>query len=88
MQSSQPPVRTHRAFEENATFQEMMGERLKQSPWLLMSAAMHAVLLLLIWVFMPPEQPKTATVSVQLSDTTKKEIEQPPPPKPPPPGPP
>ncbi len=83
MHSFQLPVRTHRAFGENATFQEMMGDRLKQSPWLLMSAAMHAVLLLLIWVFLPPEQPKQPTVRVQMTDTTKQEIEQPPPPTPP-----
>ena len=83
MQSSEAPFRTHRAFEENATFQEMMGERLKQSPWLLLSATLHAVLLLLIWVFLPPEIPKAATVSVVMSDTTKEEVVQPPPPPPP-----
>ncbi|MFT7537491.1 MAG: hypothetical protein ACI85K_003450 [Hyphomicrobiaceae bacterium] len=80
MQSFEVPVRTHRESSDNATFQEMMSDRLKQSPWLLMSACMHAGLLLLIWVFLPPEQPKQATVSVQLSDTTKKEVKQPPPP--------
>ncbi|MFT4512187.1 MAG: hypothetical protein ACI89X_001291 [Planctomycetota bacterium] len=83
MQSFEVPVRTHRELSDNATFQEMMGDRLKQSPWLLLSASMHAVLLLLIWVFLPPEQPKQASVKVQLTDTTKKDVELPPPPPPP-----
>ena len=83
MQSLEAPTHTHREYSDNATFQEMMGDRLKQSPWLLLSAGMHAVLLLLIWVFLPPEQPKTPTISVQLADTTKKDVEQPPPMPPP-----
>ena len=82
MQSPEVPFRTHREFSDNATFQEMVGERLKQSPWLVLSAALHAVLILLIWVFLPPERPKKATVSVQLSDTTQKDVEVPPPPPP------
>jgi hypothetical protein len=81
MYPSAAPLRTHRAFDENATFQELMGERLKQSPWLLLSAGLHTVLLLLIWVFLPPELPKTTAASVQLSDTSKEEIVQPPKPK-------
>ena len=83
MQSLEAPIRTHQEFSDNATFQEMMEDRLKQSPWLLLSAGMHAVLLLLIWVFLPPEQQKAPTVSVQLADTTKKEVKQPPPTLPP-----
>ena len=84
MQSSEAPIRTHFALEDSASFQEMMGERLKQSPWLLLSAGLHAVLLLLIWVFMPPEAPKKAAVSVQMTQTDKQEIVKPPPPPPPP----
>ena len=70
MQSLEGPALTHQEFSDNATFQEMMEDRLKQSPWLLLSAGMHAVLLLLIWVFLPPEQQKEPVVSVQLTDTT------------------
>ena len=84
MQSSEAPFRTHRALEEHATFQEMMGERLKQSPWLLLSAAMHAVLLLLLWVFLPPESKPAAKISVQLTDTSQADVVEPPPPPPPP----
>jgi hypothetical protein len=83
MQSLEGPALTHQEFSDNATFQEMMEDRLKQSPWLLLSAGMHAVLLLLIWVFLPPEQQKEPVVSVQLTDNTKQEVEQPPPTLPP-----
>ena len=83
MQSLEGPAPTHQEFSDTATFQEMMDDRLKQSPWLLLSAGMHAVLLLLIWVFLPPEQQKEPVVSVQLTDTTKQEVEQPPPTLPP-----
>lgn len=82
MHSSEPPVRIHHASEENATFQQMMGERLKQSPWLLLSAAMHALLLIMIWVFLPPEQQKKSTVAVKMANTTKEEVLPPPPPPP------
>lgn len=77
MQSFEPPVRTHRAFEDNATFQEIMGERLKQSPWLVLSAALHAVALLLLWVFLPPDGPKIAKAKVTLAQQDKQEIVQP-----------
>jgi hypothetical protein len=87
MYSSQVPIRTHRSFHDDATFQELMGERLKQSPWLLLSAGLHAVLLLLIWTLMPPEAPKKAMTSVTMTNTDKQKIVEPPPPPPPQPKP-
>ena len=83
MHSSEVPIRTHRAFHDDATFQELMGERLKQSPWLLLSAGLHAVLLLLIWALVPPEIAKKPVASVTMTNTDKQTIVKPPPPPPP-----
>jgi len=83
MYPSEAPIRIHRAFAEEATFQDMISERLKQSPWLMLSAALHAVLLLLIWVLMPPEAAQRKAPSVVMTNTDKQKIVEPPPPPPP-----
>ena len=77
MYPSEAPIRTQVAFEDHASFQELMSERLKQSPWLLMSAGLHAVILLLIWALIPPEAPKKAATRVQLTDTEREQVVKP-----------
>ena len=51
------------SWEQEETFQDLMAERLRQAPWLILSFALHAVLLLLIWALFPPEEPKKAKVA-------------------------
>ncbi|MCK5944674.1 MAG: hypothetical protein KAI24_21985, partial [Planctomycetes bacterium] len=80
MQPSPLPVRTHR-FEDEATFQELMAARLRQSPWLLLSAAVHGVLLLLIWVLVPPDAAPRPARQVTLQQPDEQPIEQPKPPE-------
>jgi hypothetical protein len=84
MQPSDLQIRTQHASDQDLTFQDLMSERLKQSPWLLMSAAVHAILLAMIWMLTPPDEPKAAKVSVQLINHNQEEVVQPPPPPPPP----
>ena len=55
MHTSQPPVRTHRAFDDQETFQQLMAERLSQSPWVLVSFGVHEIALLLVWALLPDE---------------------------------
>ncbi|MFO1077264.1 MAG: FHA domain-containing protein [Planctomycetota bacterium] len=38
------------------TFQELVAAELRRGPWLLISAALHALLLLLFWLFYPRQQ--------------------------------
>jgi len=78
VQSNAAPI-----WEQEESFQDMMAERLRQAPWLILSAAVHAVILLLIWVLLPPEEkePPKAVVELQLDNTEK--VEEPPPPPPP-----
>ena len=78
VQSNAAPI-----WEQEESFQDMMAERLRQAPWLILSAAVHAVILLLIWVLLPPEEkePPKAVVELQL-DNTEKVVEPPPPPPP------
>ncbi|MCB9876949.1 MAG: terpene cyclase/mutase family protein [Planctomycetes bacterium] len=83
MNTLAPPVRTHRSPADEATFQDLMAERLRQAPWLALSAALHAVLLALIWVFVPGDRQKPTEVRVAVQPTEQVEVEPPPPPKPP-----
>ena len=80
MQTSALPVRTQR-FENDESFQEMMAARLRQSPWLLLSVAVHAVLLLLVWVLIPPEGPKKKSLQITLQQPEENRVEQPKPPE-------
>jgi len=74
------PVRTNdvRAFDD-ASFQQLMAERLRQAPWLILSAGVHAVILLLIWVMLPAEvkQEARAVVMVQPNEEQTVEPEKP-----------
>ena len=77
MHTSQPPVRTHRAFDDQETFQQMMADRLRQSPWVLLSFVAHAVVLLLVWALLPPAQQKARAAQIVMQDTTQQQVEQP-----------
>ena len=70
-------------WETEVTFQDMMAERLRAAPWLILSAAIHAVLLLLLWVLVPPEETKKATNQVEIAPQEVQEVVEPPPPPPP-----
>jgi hypothetical protein len=83
MHPSAPPVRTHHDPIGEASFQELMAERLRQAPWLVASAAAHALVLLLLWVLFPAE-PKAATEKhVALTAPDLVDIVEPPPLTPP-----
>ena len=71
------------SWEQEETFQDLMAERLRQAPWLILSFALHAVLLLLIWALFPPEEPKKAKQKAQLQLKDEQQVEEPPPPPPP-----
>ena len=81
MRTSELPVRTQRAFEQDESFQQLMAARLRQSPWVALSGGVHAALLLLLWAMMPTaeEQPRAAQILVQ--DTTQRDVVQPEPPE-------
>ena len=56
MHTSQLPVRTQRSFDHDESFQQVMATRLRQSPWIVLSGGVHALLLLLLWTLMPAEE--------------------------------
>ncbi|MEZ6036604.1 MAG: prenyltransferase/squalene oxidase repeat-containing protein [Planctomycetota bacterium] len=83
MNTFAPPVRTHRAFADEATFQDLMAERLRQAPWLMLSAALHTLLLLLIWVLVPADKKPVTQARVAVQPNEQIEVTPPPPPPPP-----
>ena len=44
------------SVEEEVTFHDMVAEQLRHSPWLVLSAAAHAFVILLLWVLVPVEK--------------------------------
>ncbi|HEX5051212.1 MAG TPA: prenyltransferase/squalene oxidase repeat-containing protein [Planctomycetota bacterium] len=76
----EPPVRTH--F-ESESFHDMMAQQLRHAPWLLLSAVVHAVALLLLWALMPVHDHKAVEHEVEIVDVSHPEVDEPPPPKPP-----
>ncbi len=69
--------------QESATFQDMMAERLSQAPWLILSAAIHTVIALLIIVLIPAEKAKGPKAVVEMDLKDQEEVVEPPPPPPP-----
>jgi hypothetical protein len=69
--------------QQPASFQDIMAEQLRHAPWLILSAALHAVVLMVLWVLMPVDDKNKLknVVEVQLPDQQK--VEEPPPPPPP-----
>ena len=78
VQSNALPV-----WETEVSFQDMMAERLRQAPWLILSAAIHAVVILVLWVLYPVEEKKKIENKLQMQDTQQQQVEEPPPPPPP-----
>ncbi|MFK7741316.1 MAG: prenyltransferase/squalene oxidase repeat-containing protein [Planctomycetota bacterium] len=83
MQSTALPIRTHRNFADGETFQDLLAERLRQSPWMLLSGAVHVALLLMVWAMFPPDRPEPAKVRVALALPDLQDVIKPPPPPPP-----
>ena len=78
VQSNAQPV-----WETEVTFQDMMAERLKAAPWLILSVGVHAVLGLLLYVLIPPEERKKIENKVEMTTQEVTEVVEPPPPPPP-----
>ncbi|MBL8749431.1 MAG: hypothetical protein JNK78_09730 [Planctomycetes bacterium] len=70
-------------WETEETFQDMMAEQLRHAPWLVLSAVIHVVIGLLLFVLIPPEEKKKIENKVEMTDTTQQEVVEPPPPPPP-----
>jgi hypothetical protein len=76
------PVRSDRHAEiGEVSFHDLIAERLRQAPWLALSAAAHALALLLLWVLLPEEQPQRVENQVTVTDTTPPQVELPQPPE-------
>ncbi|MGE3173981.1 MAG: hypothetical protein AB7O97_15250 [Planctomycetota bacterium] len=73
-----PPLRTDRESED---FHALMAAQLRSAPWLLLSAALHAALLVALWLLLPAEARPEQRVAVTFAAAP----EPPPlPPEPPP----
>ncbi len=70
-------------WETEETFQDMMAEQLRHAPWLVLSAVIHVVIGLLLFVLIPPEEKKKIENKVEMTDTTQQDVVEPPPPPPP-----
>jgi hypothetical protein len=70
-------------WETEVTFQEMMAERLRAAPWLILSAGIHLIAALLGWMLMPPPAPDKPTNKVEMVAQETQEVVEPPPPPPP-----
>jgi len=79
----------HHMWEEEVTFQDLMAERLKQAPWLILSIGLHLVVFLMLWVLIPPDKKEEVVNKVEMTQQeVVEQVEPPPPPPPPPPLPP
>jgi len=72
-------------WEQEENFQDLMAEQLRHAPWLVLSAAIHAVVLALLYVLIPSETKKESEVKVEVKMPEQQQVEEPPPPPPPPP---
>ncbi len=70
-------------WETEVSFQDMMAERLRAAPWMILSAAIHAVVLLLLWVLIPPEEKNKIKNKVDMTVQEEQQVVEPPPPPPP-----
>jgi hypothetical protein len=70
-------------WEQEVTFQDMMAEQLRHAPWLILSAALHAVAILILWVMVPADGRKNDGGVVEVQQKDEDNVEEPPPPPPP-----
>jgi hypothetical protein len=76
------PVRTHSVAAE-ISFQELIAERLRQAPWLVLSALAHLGIAVLLWLLIPPEVKRQLANAVTISQDEATELpEVVPPPQP------
>ena len=74
---------THHMWEEEISFQDLMAERLKQAPWLVLSIGLHAVVAVLLYLMFPPQPKQVIENKVQMTNNEVTEVVEPPPPPPP-----
>jgi hypothetical protein len=75
---AQPPVTQHRHLEE-LTFQEILLEQLKKTPWFLTSIVLHLLLLVIanfVTARETPIAPKETAVEVAMTNKTVEEVEE------------
>jgi hypothetical protein len=70
-------------WEHEVSFQDMMAEQLRHAPWLILSAALHGLILAILFVLLPPEEKKKVENKMQMQDNQQQQVEEPPPPPPP-----
>ena len=70
VQSNALPV-----WETEVSFQDMMAERLRQAPWLILSAAIHGVVILILWVLYPVEEKKKIENKLEMQDTQQQQVD-------------
>ena len=71
------------SWEQEVSFEQMMADRLRQAPWLILSVALHALLLGVIILLNPGDGGKKNKLQVQMDIKDEEEIVEPPPPPPP-----
>ena len=79
MKESALPVRT-----QDASFHDMMAEQLRHAPWLALSLVVHAVVLLVVWLLLPPQEARrvenhamVTPAAEPIEPPTEQPIEQP-----------
>ena len=61
------------------TFEELMAEELRRAPWLGLSAIVHALLLLLLWLWLPDHSPRgraPAAVAIDVGGSRSQVLEE------------
>ncbi|MBM4060376.1 MAG: terpene cyclase/mutase family protein [Planctomycetes bacterium] len=76
-------IESHHEQWRESSFQDMMAEQLAHAPWLILSIAIHAVVLLLAWVILPGADSRRGKNQAEMALDDKQEVEEPPPPPPP-----
>ena len=67
---------------DDSTFQDMVAEQLRHTPWLALSIAAHAMAILLMWILIPAEPEPKVRNQTAMVDTTTEQVQPPEPPKP------
>ncbi|MCA8953264.1 MAG: terpene cyclase/mutase family protein, partial [Planctomycetes bacterium] len=72
-------VSVHEA--EAVTFHDMVAEQLRHSPWLLLSAALHAIAFLVLWALVPVDRKPESKNFAEVVPQAQPEVEPPPEPE-------